>query len=64
MVAPRFPFVIDKLTLLDKSLGVSMCALVELYGHAGYPLIVSRPENRPRSVHAAQLTFCNERRQL
>jgi hypothetical protein len=34
VVAPRLPFVIDKLTLTDKSLGVLICAVVELHGHA------------------------------
>src|ERR1700752_3209738 len=64
VVAPRVPLVVDKLPLLDKSLSVFIAGAVELYGHAGYPPIVSRPENRPRSMHAAQLTLWNERRQL
>src|SRR5208337_1662914 len=60
VIAPRVPFVVDKLTLLDKSFGVFIAGAVELYGHAGYPLIVSRPENRPRPVHATQLALWNE----
>src|ERR1700731_2628385 len=64
VVAPRVPFVIGKLTLLDKSLGAFIAGAVELYGHAGYPPIVSRPGDRPRSMHAAQLTLWKERRQL
>ena len=44
MVAPRVPLVVDELTLFDKSLGVFICAAVELRGHAGYPLILSRPQ--------------------
>src|SRR5690349_969474 len=49
VVAPCVPLVVKKLTLTNKSLGVFICAVVELHGHAGYPLIVSRPENRQRS---------------
>src|ERR1700757_4401839 len=64
VVTPRVPFVIGKLTLFDESLGVFIAGAIELYGHAGCPPIVSRPENRPRLVHAAQLTLWNERRQL
>ena len=64
MVAPRVPFVVDELALLDKSFGVFICAVIELHGHAGYLPIVARPENRRRSMHAAQLTPWNERRPL
>jgi len=64
MVAPRVPFVVDKLALLNKSLGVLIAGGVELYGPAGYLTMVARPENRRRSMHAAQLTLWNERRPL
>src|SRR4029077_12696118 len=45
VVAPRVPLVIDKLTLLDKSPGVFMCAFIKLNGHAACLLIGSRPRN-------------------
>src|SRR5271165_1084074 len=51
MVAPRVPFVIGKLTLLDKSLGVFICALVQLHRHAVYLFTELRLENRQRLPH-------------
>jgi hypothetical protein len=45
VVAPRVPLVIDKLTLLDKSLGVFICTFIELNGHAACLFIGSRPLN-------------------
>lgn len=45
VVAPRVPLVIDKLTLLDKSLGVFICTFIELNGHATYLLIGLRARN-------------------
>src|SRR6516165_7388340 len=48
VVAPSIPFVIDKLTLPDKSHGVFICAVIELHGHAADLLIGSRPRNPSR----------------
>ena len=38
MIGPRLPFVVDKLTLLYKSLGVFICTFIELNGHVVYLL--------------------------
>lgn len=64
VVAPRVPFVIDKLVVFDQALGAFVAGAVELYGHAGYRPIVSKLGNRPRPVGAPQSTLWNERRQL
>ena len=48
VVAPRVPLVVDKFTLLDKSFGVFICALVQFYGHVEYLLTEVRLENGQR----------------
>ena len=51
VVTPRVPFVVDKLTVLDKSLGVFICVLVQLHGHAVYLFTELRLENPQRLPH-------------